>query len=130
MSRSRIVGTVEEAIAIEEALLGRSLPPSFRVWLLANNGSDLGDIHIYPVRDERDTRKTWESLAYNLQHEWAESLNHFKDAIYAHLLPFADVGNGDFFCFDSSLVAAEDERPVVVWSHETGKTDFFAATRE
>ncbi len=58
MSRSRIIGTVEEALQIEESLLGRKLPRSFRNWLLENNGLDIGEVHIYPVRDERDTRKT------------------------------------------------------------------------
>lgn len=120
MSRSRIIGTVEEAVAIEEGLLGRKLPASFRAWLLDNNGVDLGEVHIYPVRDERDTRKTWESLAYNLQHEWADSIRPFKQTIYAHLLPFADAGMGDFYCFDYSVAVPDREQPVVLWSHRSG----------
>ena len=126
MSRSRIIGTVEEAVEIEEALLGRKLPPSFRKWLLENNGQGLDDIHIYPVRDERDTRKTWESLSYLLEHEWAESVSEFRQTLYAHLLPFADAGNGDFYCFDYSVVETNDERPVVFWSHETGEVSSVA----
>lgn len=126
MSRSRIIGTVEEALAIEESLLGRKLPRSFRNWLLENNGLDIGEVHIYPVRDERDTRKTWESLSYNLQNEWADWLKHFKQAIYAHLLPFADAGTDDYYCFDYSVAEERGERPVVLWSHETGETTFIA----
>jgi len=47
MSRSRIIGTVEETLEIEESLLGRKLPQSFRDWLLENNGIDLEDVHIF-----------------------------------------------------------------------------------
>lgn len=127
MARTRIIGTVEEAVAIEESLLDRRLPESFRSWLLENNGLDIEDVHIYPVRDERDTRKTWESLAYNLTHEWAEGLSKLNPADYLHLLPFADFGSGDFYCFDYSADENDGEWPVVLWSHETGATEFYAA---
>jgi hypothetical protein len=117
---------VEEALEIEESLLGRKLPRSFCDWLLENNGLDIGAVHIYPVRDERDTRKTWESLSYLLHNEWAESLTNFNRTIYSHLLPFADFGTGDFYCFDYSVPVTNGERRVVLWSHETGGADLFA----
>lgn len=126
MPRSPLIGTVEEALEIEEALLSRKLPKSFRDWLLENNGSDMEDIHIYPVRDERDTRKTWASLAYNLENEWADWLLNFGDESFSYLLPFADFGTGDFYCFDYSVEELNGEWPVVLWSHETGKTEFYA----
>jgi hypothetical protein len=126
MARSRITGTVEEALAIEESLLGRKLPRSFSDWLLDNNGLDIEEVHIYPVRDERDTRKTWESLSYLLINDWAEGLLKFNQAIYSHLLPFADSGTSDYFCFDYSVPGENGERPIVLWSHKTGKTEFFA----
>ena len=127
MARTRIVGTVEEAIAIEERLLGRKLPLSFKLWLLENNGLELDYIHIYPVRDERDTRKTWESLAYNLNNEWAEWTSSFSNELFRHLLPFADFRTGDFFCFDYSVNEMPGEWPVVLWSHESGKSQFYAS---
>jgi hypothetical protein len=126
MSRSRITGTVEEALAIEDSLLGRKLPQSFFDWLLENNGLDIEEVHIYPVRDERDTRKTWESLSYLLHNDWAECLVRFKGTTYAHLLPFADFGTGDFYCFDYSVPVRKGERPVVLWSRETGDADLVA----
>jgi hypothetical protein len=128
MGRFRIVGTVEEAIEIEEAALNRVLPDSFKSWLLDNNGTDLDWLHIYPIRDERDTRKTWQSLSYNFEHEWAECRKKFyqADQIFSHLLPFADFGTGDFYCFDYSVEGPSRERQVVLWSSETGRTEFGA----
>lgn len=128
MARIRITGTVEEALKVEEARLNRALPVSFKSWLLEHNGSDMEGIHIYPVRDERDTRKTWESLAYNLNHEWAEGLCNFAatGADYSQLLPFADYGTADYFCFDYSVAEKNGETPVVIWSRKTGEIGFYA----
>ena len=126
LSRSRITGTVEEALPIEESLLGRKLLRSFCDWLLENNGLDIDEVHIYPVRDERATRKIWESLSYLLNNDWVECLARIKGTIYAHLLPFADFGTGDFYCFDYSVPERIGERPVVLWSRETGNADLVA----
>ncbi|MFT5505164.1 MAG: hypothetical protein ACI8XC_002883 [Gammaproteobacteria bacterium] len=128
MGRMRIVGTVEEAVEIEEVALNRILPNSFKHWLLDNNGTDLDWLHIYPVRDERDTRKTWQSLVYNFENEWTECRKRFykTDKIFSHLLPFADFGTGDYYCFDYSVEAKSSERPVVLWANETGCTELCA----
>ena len=127
MPRMRIIGTVEAAIEIEESLLGRKLPTSFRNWLLENNSLGVGETYIYPVRDERDTRKTWNSLSYNLQHDWKESLAGFEVTRYVHLLPFADATLTDYFCFDYSQPEDDGERPVVLWLQETGEVKPYAA---
>lgn len=128
MKRPRVLGTTEEAIDVEESLLRRELPRSFRVWLLENNGLDIAGVHIYPVRDERDIRKTWESLSYNLEKGWAAWLPNFEDEKIdlSYLLPFADYGTGDYYCFDYAAPCNGNERPVVRWSHETGETEFRA----
>ena len=126
MGRSLIIGTVEATISIEEAELGRKLPDSFRLWLLEINGSNLADLHIYSVRDERDTRKTWNSLAHYLHGEWASQLKKFDHAIFAHLLPFADYGLEDHYCFDYSQRLQKDEPSVVRCSGANGVTQTIA----
>jgi hypothetical protein len=128
MKRSRVIGTSEEAIKKEESSLNRNLPPSFREWLLKNNGLDIEGVHIYPIRDERDVRKTWESLTHNLENGWAAWLENFEEEEmdFSHLLPFADYGTGDYYCFDYSSISDSGECPIVRWSHETGETEFRA----
>ena len=128
MKRNRVIGTTAETIAKEEDLLGRNLSESFRSWLLQNNGLDIEGVHIYPARDERDIRKTWESLAYNYENGWAAWLENFADdeIDFSHLLPFADIGTGDYYCFDHSGEKDNGEVPVVIWLHETGQTEFRA----
>lgn len=122
----RIIGTLEAAIEIEEKLLGRKLPTSFRNWLLEYNSLGIGETYIYPVRDERDTRKTWNSLFYNLKHDWTEALRNFQMMQYVHLLPFADASLTDYFCFDYSQPETDGERPVVLWVQETGEVKPYA----
>jgi hypothetical protein len=121
----RVLGTTETAIAREEALLGRALPLSFHAWLLENNGRDLDGVHIYPVLDDRDPRKTWDSLSRNLRERWAAWLENFpgRDEEFSRLLPFASFGTGDYYCFDYGHIFRTAETPVVLWSHETGDTE-------
>ncbi len=123
MKRPRTIGTTEESIAAAEAGLGRRLPPDFRAWLIEHNGTGIDYVHIYPVRDERDPRKTWESIVHNFKNGWQQWLANFdeEDRSFEHLLPFADFGSGDYYCFDYSGPGLSPT--VILWSHETGDTE-------
>ena len=127
MKRQRQIGTTEDAILRAEGALGRKLPSDFREWLLANNGTGIDGVHIYPVMDDRDPRKTWESIVHNYENGWRAWLDNFdedEDA-WDYLLPFADFGSGDYYCFNYSGVSG-DVTEVVLWSHETGQTEYRA----
>lgn len=124
----RVIGTTDEAIVKAEKEVGRNFPPSFRSWLLENNGRNPEGIDsIYPIFDERDPRKTWDSISRNFHTAWAQWIDNFEgygDPFnFDHLLPFAEVGNGDCYCFDYSRMNINQEVPVVLWSHETGETE-------
>jgi hypothetical protein len=123
--RSRVIGTTDDAIARAEAALGRALPPSFRAWLRQNNGKGIEGVAIFPVMDQRDPRMTWDSIDRQFREGWARWLDNFSDEQrdFTHLLPFADFGTGDYYCFDYSRLDSQGEAPVVRWSHETGDTD-------
>jgi len=128
MKRKRVIGTTIEAINSEELKLGKKLPPSFSTWLIEHNGTNVEGIHIYPVLDPRDKRMTWESLSHNIANGWAAWLENFEDddLSFEHLLPFANFGTGDYYCFDYANDGCGDEKVVVLWSHETGETSFRA----
>lgn len=126
---SRVIGTTEEAIAREEIALGRRLPASFRAWLREKNGLGIEGVSIFPVLDDRDPRKTWNSIGREVRSSWAAWLQNFEeDRDFSHLLPFAEYGTGDYYCFDYSKQGPDGECPVVRWSHETGDTDLRAAS--
>lgn len=121
--RHRVIGTTAEAIECAESALGFSFPPSFRAWLLENNGLK----GIFPVEDARDPRTAAGSIVREYR-SWREWLSDFEDGEYpdsAHLLPFANV-EGDYHCFDFSRMRADGECPVVRWSHETGERETLA----
>ena len=126
----RVFGTTDDAIAKAEAALGRAFPPSFKAWLLQNNGRSIEGVTIFPVNDRRDPRMTWDSIDRRFREGWAQWLDNFADEQrdFTHLLPFADYGTGDYYCFDYSRLDSQGESPVVRWSHETGDTDDRAAT--
>ena len=120
MNKHRIIGTTDEAISQAERELGRSFPQSFREWLIINNGRNLDGVHIYPVFDEREPRKTWDSIVRNFQVGWKAWLENLecRESVKS-LLPFADFGTGDYYCFDYSDLGEAGEPRVVLWSHES-----------
>ena len=128
----RVFGTTEDCIRKTEDALGRALPPSFRAWLLANNGKRVRGVTIFPVADERDPQTALDSIERQYEGGWSDSLASFdeEDRGFDHLLPFAEFGTGDYYCFDYSREGAAGERPVVRWSHETGETEDRASSFE
>jgi hypothetical protein len=123
--RPRVFGTSDDTIAKAEVALSRRFPPSFRAWLMENNGRGIEGVTIFPVMDSRDARMTWDSIDRRYREGWREWLSNFEgeQRDFKHLLPFADYGTGDYYCFDYSRVNSLGEVPVVRWSHETGDTD-------
>ncbi|WP_241774811.1 SMI1/KNR4 family protein [Pseudomonas protegens] len=45
---------------------------------------------------------------------------------FSSLLPFAQFGTGDYYCFDYAVLGEAGEPVVVLWSHETGATSVVA----
>ena len=120
----RMIGTTEEALARAESQLGRVLPSSFREWLRLNNGTNLESVEVFPVLDDRDPRKTWDSIVRQCQ-LWRSYCDDVFPEVSPHfeaLLPFASFGTGDYYCFDYSVNGDAGEPVVVHWSHETGET--------
>lgn len=126
MSKSKSVGTTLEAIAAAEQALGRPLPASYVQWLLKNNGRALGALSVFPVYDAANARKTWESIDRHYRADWQEWLENVDGGDAASLLPFAQFGTGDYYCFDYAQTGPAGEPVVVLWSHETGATSAVA----
>jgi len=124
MIRTSTTGTTTVEIEAAEASLGRALPYSFATWLLLNNGRSLGGLLVFPVFDARNPRKTWNSIVRHYNEgwrEWRDTFDH-TGADFSNLLPFAESGTGDYYCFDYDRTDASLEPDVVLWSHETGET--------
>jgi hypothetical protein len=75
--------------------------------------------------DERDPRSTFDSIVREYKVNWLAWLENFADEEpgFAHLLPFSAVGNGDYYCFDYQRQKPSGERPVIIWTHETGECE-------
>lgn len=122
-----MIGTTDSAILMAVSELGFQFPATFREWLKQNNGRSMEDVIIFPVFDERDPRKTWDSIVRNYQINWKTWLDNFgSEYDFSHLLPFGEFGSGDYFCFDFSKTGKSGEPVLVLWSHETGETEFVA----
>ncbi|CAB3770797.1 hypothetical protein GQ57_30050 [Burkholderia sp. MSh2] len=124
MTGTPTIGTTLAEIEAAEAALGRALPRSFKEWLRLNNGRSLGGLPVFPVFDARNPRRTWNSIVRRYDEGWRAWRDNFDhtDADFSHLLPFAEFGTGDYYCFDYDRTGAMCEPVVVLWSHETGET--------
>jgi hypothetical protein len=120
--RPRVIGTTSSCIEDAEKQLPFVFPPSFRHWLLENNGMQVESVSIFPVFDPRDPRKTADSIVREYSGNWLDWLKTVTTNTeeFAHLLPFGSFGTGDYYCFDYSRQAETGEAPVVLWDHETG----------
>ena len=98
MKCSRILRTSNEACITKEVMLGRRLPEAFRKWLLSNNGRGLVGLHVFPVLEPSDERKTWNSLARNQDWRYLDGEAALPGP--RPLLTFAEYGTGDTYCFD------------------------------
>ena len=128
MRRKNSIGTSVAAIDAAAQALGRPLPPSHAAWLLANNGRALGALTLFPVYDADNPRKTWESIDRHYREGWQAWLDNFAGSGIdcASLLPFAQFGTGDCYCFDYAHIGPSGEPVVVLWSHETGAASMVA----
>ena len=129
-SHPRVIGTSPDAISKAEAEVGFPFPPSFRSWLIEKNGLGIEGVTIFPVFDERDPRKTWDSIVRNskvAKSYWSEVFEE-DGRSFEDLLAFAEFGTGDYYCFDYSAPTDPGEFMVVHVSHETGERSARART--
>lgn len=126
----RVIGTTEESIAAAEQELKRRFPPSYRNWLLQNNGKGIEIVDLFPVFDARDPRKTWDSIVRNYQGNWQDWLANVAEWGFdsSGFLPIGTYSKGDYCCLDYGQITKDGEVPVVLWSHETGDTEPRAST--
>src|SRR5687768_16028387 len=92
----RIIGTTEESIVAAEQELEHRFPPSFRDWLLQNNGKAIEIVDLFPVFDPRDPRKTWNSIVRNYKGNWQDWLENVEKwgVDSTELLPIGTYSNG------------------------------------
>jgi len=94
----------EEALEAAERLLGLSLPPSYREFLVrCGAGVIEGDeyLGLAPTADGYGT--VWYTLAAR------------RNGLPPQLIVIQDRRNGTFYCLDTSQIGADGEAPVVEW---------------
>ena len=85
----RCIGTSLDAITKAEAELPFALSSSYKKWMLRNNGKPLGDIQMFPIFDERDPRKTWDSIVRQYDNgNWFEA-GVATSGVYFHVILLA-----------------------------------------
>ena len=114
---NKVFGTQPANLDEAERQLGFRFTPSFRAWLLENNGCSAEGIEVFPVADERRPWDKWNTIVqqYADGHWFPDALEDDEND-YSRLLPFAQPLEG-WYCFDYSRPLADGEVPVVYFPH-------------
>ena len=123
-----LFGTKPENLDSAEQQLGFRFAPSFRAWLLVNNGSSAEGLQTYPVADERRPWDKWNTVVQKFADgQWFPEALEDDEEDYRCLLPFADASE-NWYCFDYSRKREDGEVPVVHFQHDPGERTERGAT--
>lgn len=107
------------AIANFEKYKNIKFPADFVELVTANNGGRPNKNIIDTSKNKERIFKTLLSFNKNDKETIYTALEALNDSKNNDLIPFASTPSGDFFCFDN-------EMRIVLWLHETDKTEFVA----
>lgn len=100
-----------------EELLGKKLPEQYKELLKITNGCEIGEWVIFPIKDPKNIKKTWDDVVYNNKNK--------PFHISSELTIFAENGTGDYLCFKSSNENQLSDS-IYYWNHETGDQEVIA----
>jgi hypothetical protein len=98
-----------DAVAVFERMLGLSLPPSHREFLLRANGGIVGYARLFGVG--RSDYLDFGRKVSEMRHE-------IEAMAGGPILPFASDWGGSYFCYDLRRPAEMGQFPVLLWNHE------------
>lgn len=107
-------GVDENIIGESENFIGIKLPKQYKQLLKITNGCEIGDWFIFPVKDPKNIKKTWDDLVYNNRNRPCQ--------IPEKLIVFAHNGTGDYLCFKKYDENKIDDS-IYYWNHETGNQE-------
>jgi hypothetical protein len=116
-------GAPSALIADVEAQLGVKFPDDFRALVQTCQGGTPVERSVFPVRIRQRTMTSGLGALLPIE-TISDDLTglRFDDQIPDGVIPFAEVGNGDFICFDYRNADA-DAVPVAYWDHGKNKDE-------
>ncbi|WP_391557210.1 SMI1/KNR4 family protein [Robertmurraya sp.] len=114
---TRKIGVDELDIKAAEDKLGAVFPEQYRELFKLVNNAEIGEWILYPIKDHRNPKKTWDDIVSQNNEVREEEMS--KDFI-----AIGDDGSGDKLCLKINNGIREDV--VYLWYHETGEIEEYA----
>ncbi|WP_421385346.1 SMI1/KNR4 family protein [Bacillus salacetis] len=110
-------GVDESAIKAAEDKLGAVFPEQYKELFKLVNNAEIGEWILYPIKDNRNPRKTWDDIV--------RQNNEVRDEFMSeNLIAIGDDGSGDKLCLKVNEGIMGEE--IYIWYHEDGEIEEYA----
>ncbi|RDW14993.1 SMI1/KNR4 family protein [Oceanobacillus chungangensis] len=114
---TRKLGVDDSDIKAAEDKLDVVFPEQYKELFKLVNNADIGEWILYPIKDHRNLKKTWDDIVRQNTEVREEYMS--KD-----LIAIGDDGSGDKLCFKVNDGIMGNE--IYLWYHEDGELEYYA----
>ncbi|EPD52289.1 SMI1/KNR4 family protein [Paenisporosarcina sp. FSL H8-0542] len=114
---TRKIGVDESDIKATENKLDAVFPEQYKELFKLINNAEIGEWTLYPIKDHRNSRKTWDDVVRQNNEVREEDMS--KD-----LISIGEDGSGDKLCFKVNNGRMENE--IYIWYHEDVELEEYA----
>jgi hypothetical protein len=116
---TRKLGVDEFAIKAAEDRLGAVFPDQYKELFKLVNNVELGEWILYPIKDHRNTKKTWDDIV-------RQNTEVREEHMSEDLIAIGDDGSGDKLCLKINEGKMGNE--IYLWYHEDGELEEYASS--
>ncbi|EJS56433.1 SMI1/KNR4 family protein [Bacillus cereus] len=115
--QTRKTGVDEIDIKETEEKLGAIFPEQYRDLFKLVNNAEIGEWILYPIKDSRNLKKTWDDII-------RQNIEMREEDIPENLIIIGDDGSGDKLCFKINNGVMSDV--IYLWYHEDAEIEEYA----
>ncbi|PEB80303.1 SMI1/KNR4 family protein [Bacillus nitratireducens] len=115
--QTRKTGVDEIDIKETEEKLGAIFPEQYRDLFKLVNNAEIGEWILYPIKDSRNLKKTWDDII-------RQNIEMREEDIPENLIIIGDDGSGDKLCFKINKGVMSDV--IYLWYHEDAEIEEYA----
>ncbi|PEA24962.1 cell wall assembly protein [Bacillus cereus] len=115
--QTRKTGVDEIDIKETEEKLGAIFPEQYRDLFKLVNNAEIGEWILYPIKDSRSLKKTWDDII-------RQNIEMREEDIPENLIIIGDDGSGDKLCFKINNGVMSDV--IYLWYHEDAEIEEYA----
>ncbi|MBE4906946.1 SMI1/KNR4 family protein [Bacillus luteolus] len=116
---TRKLGVDESDIKAAENKLGAVFPDQYKELFKLVNNAEIGEWILYPIKDHRNTKKTWDDV---VRQNTVVREEHMSE----DLIAIGDDGSGDKLCLKENDGIMGNE--IYLWYHEDGEIEEYASS--